>query len=125
MLVLSRKTDQEVVIGGNIRLTVLRVKGNTVRLGIEAPRDIRIVRGELEHATTSKQEVNVIEASSNESPENEAETSDAVTIRFAPNQPIQQTQAPLARHIKKNSAPLIPPTDSKSLTDSHDDLMLS
>ena len=125
MLVLSRKTDQEVVIGGNIRLTVLRVKGNTVRLGIEAPRDIRIVRGELEHETTSKQEVSVIEASRNESPENEAETSDAVTIRFAPNQPIQQTQAPLARHIKKNSAPLIPPTDSKSLTDSHDDLMLS
>ncbi|MEZ6092861.1 MAG: carbon storage regulator [Pirellulaceae bacterium] len=47
MLVLSRKTQQEVIIGENVRITVLQIKGNTVRLGIEAPRDIRVVRGEL------------------------------------------------------------------------------
>ena len=47
MLVLSRKLKQEILIGDNVKITVLKVKGNTVRLGIEAPRDIHVVRGEL------------------------------------------------------------------------------
>ena len=47
MLVLSRKLNQEIVIGENITITVLKIKGNTVRLGIEAPREIHVVRGEL------------------------------------------------------------------------------
>ena len=47
MLVLSRKTNQKILIGDNITVTVLKVRGNTVRLGIEAPRDISVVRGEL------------------------------------------------------------------------------
>ncbi len=47
MLVLSRKLDETILIDGNIEIQVLRVKGNTVRLGIKAPQDIRIVRGEL------------------------------------------------------------------------------
>ena len=47
MLVLTRKRQEQVRIGDNITLTVLRIKGNTVRVGIEAPRDVRVVRGEL------------------------------------------------------------------------------
>lgn len=47
MLVLSRKLQDEIVIGDNIRITVVKIKGNTVRLGIDAPRDIKVVRGEL------------------------------------------------------------------------------
>ena len=47
MLVLSRKSKQEIVIGDNVVITVLKIKGNTVRLGIEAPRDVHVVRGEL------------------------------------------------------------------------------
>ena len=47
MLVLSRKLNQEIIIGDNVKVTVLKVKGNTVRLGIEAPREVRVVRGEL------------------------------------------------------------------------------
>lgn len=47
MLVLTRKQNQEILIGDNIKITVLRVKGNTIRLGIDAPRDINVVRGEL------------------------------------------------------------------------------
>jgi carbon storage regulator CsrA len=47
MLVLSRKQDQEIIIGDNIKIKVLRVKGNTIRLGIEAPREVKVVRGEL------------------------------------------------------------------------------
>ena len=47
MLVLSRKANQEIVIGENIKVTILQVKGNTVRIGIEAPREVRVLRGEL------------------------------------------------------------------------------
>ena len=48
MLVLSRKVGQELVIGDNIRITVNRVGGSRVTLGIEAPNEVRIVRAELE-----------------------------------------------------------------------------
>jgi carbon storage regulator CsrA len=48
MLVLTRKIDEQIVIGNDIKITLIRVRGNTVRLGIEAPRDVRIVRSELE-----------------------------------------------------------------------------
>lgn len=47
MLVLSRKLNQKIVIGGNITVEVLKVKGNTVRIGISAPDDVHILRGEL------------------------------------------------------------------------------
>lgn len=51
MLVLSRKLDQDIVINDNITVRVLQVKGNTIRLGVDAPRDIKIMRGELQEAT--------------------------------------------------------------------------
>ena len=47
MLVLSRKVDQQIMIGDDIQLTVVRLDGNRVRIGISAPRDVRILRGEL------------------------------------------------------------------------------
>jgi len=47
MLVLTRKLQEKIHIGDNITLTIVKVKGNTVRVGIEAPREVRIVRGEL------------------------------------------------------------------------------
>ncbi|MFO0817884.1 MAG: carbon storage regulator [Pirellulales bacterium] len=47
MLVLSRKIGETVVIGGNIEVTVTRVAGNRVTLGISAPSSVRVVRAEL------------------------------------------------------------------------------
>jgi carbon storage regulator len=47
MLVLTRKLQQQIKIGNEITVTILRVKGQTVRVGIEAPRNMRVVRGEL------------------------------------------------------------------------------
>ena len=47
MLVLSRKIGEKLVIGDNITVVVSRVAGNRVMLGIEAPQDVRIIRGEL------------------------------------------------------------------------------
>ena len=47
MLVLSRKQNQSIVIGDNIKLQVLKITGNTVRIGVQAPNDVKILRGEL------------------------------------------------------------------------------
>jgi len=47
MLVLSRKLNETIVIAGNIRVTVVGLRGNQVRLGIEAPESIAIFRKEL------------------------------------------------------------------------------
>ena len=47
MLVLTRKRQEQIRIGDNITVSILKIKGNTVRIGIEAPRDVRVVRGEL------------------------------------------------------------------------------
>jgi len=48
MLVLSRKEGERIVIGDNITLIVSKVNGNRVTIGIEAPRDVKVVRGELQ-----------------------------------------------------------------------------
>lgn len=47
MLVLSRKPGEKILIGENVTVTIVRIGPNTVRLGIDAPRDMNIVREEL------------------------------------------------------------------------------
>lgn len=47
MLVLSRKRLQQVVIGTEIRITVVKVEGSQVRLAIEAPPELTVLRAEL------------------------------------------------------------------------------
>jgi carbon storage regulator len=47
MLVLSRKLGQKIVIGDNITVQVVRIQGNQVRLGLDAPENVPIFRGEI------------------------------------------------------------------------------
>lgn len=47
MLVLSRQTDEQIVIGDNIVITVVDIRGDKVRLGIEAPSDVPVHRREV------------------------------------------------------------------------------
>lgn len=47
MLVLSRKPGERIFIGDQVAVTIVRIGPNTVKLGIEAPRDMNIVREEL------------------------------------------------------------------------------
>lgn len=47
MLVLTRKTEEKIRINHNIVITILRIDGGRVRVGIEAPSEVPIVRGEL------------------------------------------------------------------------------
>jgi carbon storage regulator len=47
MLVITRKTGEQICLGDDVTITVLDVTGSTVRLGIEAPSEIPIFRGEI------------------------------------------------------------------------------
>jgi carbon storage regulator len=50
MLVLSRQRDESIIIGDNIVITIVDVRGDKVRLGIEAPREISVHRREVYEA---------------------------------------------------------------------------
>lgn len=54
MLVLTRKTQQQIQIGDNITITIVRVKGQAVRVGIDAPEQVRVIRKELAASQPSK-----------------------------------------------------------------------
>ena len=47
MLILTRRTDESLIINDNVKLTVLGIRGNQVRLGIDAPDDVGIWREEI------------------------------------------------------------------------------
>jgi carbon storage regulator len=47
MLVLTRKTNQSIMIGDEVEITILSVAGDKVRIGIDAPRDIAVFRKEV------------------------------------------------------------------------------
>jgi carbon storage regulator len=47
VLILTRKVGESVMIGNDVSITVLRVKGNQVRLGVNAPKDISVQREEI------------------------------------------------------------------------------
>lgn len=56
MLVLSRKLDEEVVIGGEIRVKVLAILGDKIRLGIDAPPEIPVHRHEIDELIAATNE---------------------------------------------------------------------
>ena len=47
MLVLTRKSHQEIIIGDNIRLTILDIRGGRVKVGVVAPEDVNVFRKEI------------------------------------------------------------------------------
>jgi carbon storage regulator len=57
MLVLSRKTNESIVIDGNVTVSVLRVDNDNVRLGIEAPLEIPVLRKEIYEAIKTNNEL--------------------------------------------------------------------
>jgi carbon storage regulator len=56
MLVLNRKTGEKILVGDEITITVLEVQGNRVRIGIDAPLSVSILRSELQDPGVSGEE---------------------------------------------------------------------
>jgi carbon storage regulator len=56
MIVLSRKKNEKLVIGDNVVITVVDIRGDRVRLGIDAPRDIPLARKEVYDALKAQEE---------------------------------------------------------------------
>ena len=54
MLTLTRRTGQSLLIGPGIEVRIVRIQGDRVVLGVEAPRDVSVVRGELADAITDE-----------------------------------------------------------------------
>lgn len=54
MLVLSRKAGEKLVIDGNITVEIIRVNGNRITIGIEAPANVKILRSELNEIAPAK-----------------------------------------------------------------------
>jgi len=53
MLVLSRKVGEKILIGDNISVTIVRVAQGTVRVGVEAPQELPIIREEIKDQQTA------------------------------------------------------------------------
>ena len=122
MLVLTRKLQQQIKIGDQITVTILRVKGNTVRVGIEAPRAVRVVRGELpkngaeSEAPSEHETAELLIEAAVASAEDEAngdvaladETTESCTAASQPPvAALSAAQLPLRRiHNRHGSAPL-------------------
>ena len=53
MLILSRKCGESIMLGDDIQLVLLEITGDKVKLGIEAPKSVRVLRGELRQTMES------------------------------------------------------------------------
>ena len=80
MLVLTRKTQQQIQIGPHITITILKVKGQAVRVGIEAPREVCVLRAEVaeklaqQNPVTAAPATNLMRRRSPQAPTHDAPT---------------------------------------------------
>lgn len=54
MLILSRKVDQKIKIGANITLSIIEIRGDQVKIGVEAPKSVKVFRQEVLEAIQSE-----------------------------------------------------------------------
>ena len=99
MLVLTRKLQEQITIGDDIVITILQVRGQAVRVGIEAPRNVRVLRAELADRKPSAPVVTTVELNPFALP--------AVKTQTAASRPLESRlrgrRAPSARLASKMS----------------------
>ncbi|MEM9703230.1 MAG: carbon storage regulator CsrA, partial [Planctomycetota bacterium] len=61
MLVLSRKKDEKIMIGDDVTLMVIEIRGDKVRLGIDAPKDVSVHREEVFNAIRRERDMSPVE----------------------------------------------------------------
>jgi len=84
MLVLSRKVNEKIRIGDNIEITVVSITGDQVRLGIEASKEIKILRSEV-YAEIQRQNTEAVVASPEAETEIPAQLQQLIKGRLAEN----------------------------------------
>jgi carbon storage regulator CsrA len=107
MLVLSRKYQEKIRIGNGITITILRAKGKAVRLGIEAPPDVPVIRGELAFDALRHNGDNP-EVASNGSEAREFSTRATANHRQAPQRDLPNGQVALHRVPRGRAAEILP-----------------
>lgn len=65
MLILTRRVQEALIIGDDVTVTVLSIKGNQVRLGIDAPRHVEVHREEIYHRVKQTQQDQLAEPNGN------------------------------------------------------------
>ena len=60
MLILSRKTDQQIKIGDDITITIIKIHDGQVKIGVEAPRNIKVFRQEVFNAIQTENKEAVV-----------------------------------------------------------------
>lgn len=93
MLVLTRKLQERIHIGNDVTITIVRIQGNTVRVGIEAPQQVRVIRGELTVTEEPSREESADDADNSESPIGEGTQ-------------VEKAASPIAR-LRTRSGPLV------------------
>ncbi len=66
MLILSRRIDEKIKIGENITITLIDVHGDQVKIGVEAPKDVKVFRQEVYDAIQSENKAAVVEQNNDE-----------------------------------------------------------
>jgi carbon storage regulator len=76
MLVLSRQKDESIIIGDDVEITIVDVRGDKVRLGINAPRSISVHRKEIYDAIQREKEANANKEANGDKGDKEADSKD-------------------------------------------------
>jgi carbon storage regulator len=106
MLVLSRKESQRIRLGDSIVITVVRVTGDKVRLGIEAPREMLVLRDELKPLNPKRLKVNGLKANGLEKWGQDSET------------PGKSIEIQVGEKMQVSPSPVSPPLAGSPLTGS-------
>jgi len=62
MLILTRKTNEKIRIGNDITITIIEVRGDQVKVGVEAPKDVKVFRQEVFNAIQNENRAAVVNA---------------------------------------------------------------